>query len=83
MEEGKTVSCLVYRLTDAEGNFDYAVVKEGSDKATLVGIGSDGNHHQFDSEEMWHSAEWAEKHGMKVESAEVEIDLTNLKFIHH
>lgn len=80
MEEGKTVSCLVYRLTDAEGNFDYAIVKEGSDKATLIGIGSDGKRHQFDSEEIYHSFEWAEKYGMKVDMAETHIKISDLFF---
>lgn len=80
MSEEKTIQCQVYRLTDAEGNFDYAIVKEGSDKAILIGIGSDGKHHQFDSEEIYHSFKWAEKHGMKVEMAETHIKISDLFF---
>jgi len=67
----KTIN--VYRLTDANGDKSCTVVNAPCDKGCIGGIGNDGEYHKFDSYELY--LEWAEKLGMKVESAVMEIDI--------
>lgn len=67
----------VYRLTDANGDQTVAVVNEASDNSTIGGYDKDGVYQQYDSYELYYAYEWAESHGMKLESGTVEIDVTD------
>jgi hypothetical protein len=67
----------VYRLTDANGDQTVAVVNEASDNGTIGGYDKDGVYQQYDSYELYYAYEWAESHGMKLESGTVEIDVTD------
>lgn len=70
----------LYRLTDARGNKQITVLDEPSDIGTIGGYGSDGKYHQYDSYELWHAYSWAEERGMKLESAEMEIEIPDSVF---
>jgi hypothetical protein len=69
-----------YRLTDAQGNKKVTVVNDPSDNGCIGGIGSDGEYHQYDSYELWHAYDWAEKLGMKLESGTMKLDIPDSIF---
>lgn len=70
----------LYRLTDANGNKTITVIDDPSDSGTILGVGSDGKYHQYDSYELYHAYEWAEKLGMKLESGTMDIDIPDSVF---
>lgn len=69
-----------YRLTDALGTQRITVVDDPTNNGTILGIGIDGELHQYDSYELWYAYDWAEKHGMKLESGELEMDIPDKIF---
>jgi len=71
----------LYRLTDAKGNQTITVVDEPSDDGRIGGYDRDGKWQQYDSYELYHAYEWAEKLGMKLESATIEIDVSDSVFV--
>jgi hypothetical protein len=71
-----------YRLTDTQGNQDLVVIDQSNDNGCIGGIGADGEYHQYDSYELYHAHEWAEKYGMKLESGRMEVDIPDSIFIH-
>lgn len=71
----------LYRLTDAAGDQQITVVDEQSDDGCIGGYDRDGKYHQYDSYELYHAYEWAEKHGMKLESGIMEIDVPDSVFV--
>lgn len=70
----------VYRLTDAKGDQSVTVVDDPSDNGCIGGYDINGVYQQYDSYELYYAYEWAESHGMKLESAVVKIDLTDDMF---
>lgn len=70
----------VYRLTDANGDQSVTIVDDLSDNGTIGGYDKNGMYQQYDSYELYHAYEWAESHGMKLESGTVEIDITDAIF---
>lgn len=70
----------VYKLTDVNGRDMSCVVNDLSDNLCIYGIGSDGNHHQFDSCEVYNAFDWAESHGMVLELGTIDIDLNSISF---
>lgn len=65
----------LYCLTDARGDKVITVINEVSDNGCIGGVDKDGKYQQYDSYELWHAYGWAEKHGMKLQSATMEIDI--------
>jgi hypothetical protein len=70
----------LYRLTDARGDQMVTVVDDPTDNGTIGGYDSNGQYQQYDSYELYYAYEWAEKHGFKLESGTVEIDVTDAVF---
>ena len=70
----------LYRLTDARGEQQMVVVDDLSDNGRIGGYDKDGKYQQYDSYELYHAYEWAEKHGMKLESGSMEIDVPETVF---
>lgn len=64
----------IYRLIDTKGNKSYTVVNDPTDNGCIGGYDADGQYQQYDSYELYHAYEWAEGHGMSLNSAKIEID---------
>lgn len=71
----------VYRLTDAKGNKYVTIVNDPSDNGSIGGYGNDGFYHQYDSYELYHAYEWAEQHGMKLESGTMKLNIGDEVFV--
>lgn len=71
---------IVYRLIDALNKTHIVVLNKSSYIGTIGGYDKDGIYHQWDSEELYHAYEWAESHGMKLNCAEMEIDIPETIF---
>lgn len=69
------VKVIIYTLTDVNGDISTSVVGDYGESICFSGVGNDGRTHQYDSYEGYHSYEWAEKLGMKVNCYEKEIEL--------
>ena len=69
-----------YRLTDALGNKKVTVVDDPTNNGCIGGYDKDGNYHQYDSYELWHAYDWAEKLGMKLESGTMKLDISDSIF---
>lgn len=72
----------LYRLTDARGDQRVVVVNDLSDNGCIGGYDKNNQYQQYDSYELYHAYEWAEKHGMKLESGSMEIDIPETVFLH-
>jgi hypothetical protein len=70
------VKVIIYTLTDVNGNIRTSVVSDYSDNICFGGIANDGQYHQYDSYEGYHSYEWAVKLGMRVDCYEKVVTLT-------
>ena len=70
----------IYRLTDFNGKQYATVVDDPSDTGSIGGYGEDGKYHQYDSYELWHAYDWAEKLGMKLEYGTIEIEIKDSIF---
>jgi hypothetical protein len=65
----------IYRLTDALGNIDIAILNESDGDETIGGYDKDGQYHQYDSYELYYAYDWAKKHGFVLESATVDLEI--------
>ena len=70
----------LYRLTDAKGDQTITVVDDTADDGCIGGRDRDGKYQQYDSHELYRAYDWAEKHGMKLESMTMEIEVPDSVF---
>jgi hypothetical protein len=76
----QTKTIHLYRLTDARGFQTFTVVDDPADNGCIGGYDKDGKYHQYDSYELRHAYTWAEERGMKLEYAEMQIQIPDALF---
>lgn len=74
------IKAFIYRATSQNGYVSTEVVKESCDWGCLQGYDTNGNYQQFDSTEMYHAYSWGRIHGIKVECAIKEIEVSDSDF---
>lgn len=70
----------LYKLTDGKGNQHVVVVDDPSDDGCISGEDAQGQHHQFESNQLYNAYDWATEHGFVLEHGEMEIDIPNGTF---
>jgi prephenate dehydrogenase len=57
---------IVVTVFDAQGGSMHTVVNESCDNVCIHGYDAQGKYQQFDSYELYHTNEWAKKHGFVI-----------------